>query len=65
MIGQSGRIVIEIDPGIKQALYEALSAEGLTLKDWFLGQADEFLRNRQQLPIDFSELPSNGTKRRA
>ena len=53
MRGQSGRIVIEIDPERKQAIYEALSREGLTLKDWFLGQADNFLKNRHQLPIDF------------
>ena len=54
MRGQSGRIVIEIDPDQKQAIYEALSSEGLTLKSWFLNQADVFLKTRHQLPIDFT-----------
>ena len=58
-------IVIEIDPEQKQAIYEALSSEGLTLKDWFLGQANDFLRNRHQLRIDFlgaSEDAGDGVK---
>lgn len=54
MIGESGRIVIEIDPDTKKALHDAVSKEGLTLKEWFLGQADTFLRNREQISIDFS-----------
>ena len=37
--GKSGRIVIEIDSDIKEQLYERLSREGLTLKDWILGEA--------------------------
>lgn len=37
-IGSSHRIVIEVDPHIKQQIYAALSARGMTLKDWFLEQ---------------------------
>jgi len=46
--GKSGRIVLEVDPDEKQDLYEALEKEGLTLKDWFLGQARSYLQNRNQ-----------------
>lgn len=33
--GNSGRIVIDIEPGLKRRLYAALSLSGSTLKDWF------------------------------
>jgi hypothetical protein len=49
--GNSGRIVIEIDPDFKHELYEALEVEGMTLKKWFLNNADEFLKNRSQLSL--------------
>lgn len=46
--GKSGRIVIEVDPREKEDLYEALEKDGLTLKDWFIGQARHYLQNRNQ-----------------
>lgn len=46
--GKSGRIVLEVDPEEKQYLYEALEKDGLTLKDWFLGQARHYLQNHNQ-----------------
>ncbi len=51
--GNSGRIVIEIDPVLKQDLYSVLEDEGLNLKQWFLGNVDEYLRNKIQssLPL--------------
>lgn len=51
--GSSGRIVIEIDPVIKQELYQALGDEGLNLKQWFLRNVTEFLDHRMQpeLPL--------------
>ncbi len=57
-VGTSGRIVIEIDPEMKQELYGALSEKGLNLKQWFLDNAQQFLNERQQpqLPMfDHSE----------
>jgi len=50
-VGQSGRIVIEIDPELKQELYSALEDDGLTLKQWFLERVGEHLRNRNQLSL--------------
>ena len=53
--GSSGRIVIEVDPEIKHELYDALQKENMTLKDWFLKNADTFLKNKGQLSL----LPSD------
>lgn len=52
-VGSSGRIVIEIDPELKQELYGALSEQGLNLKQWFLDNAHQFLDEQQQptLPL--------------
>ncbi len=51
--GSSGRLVIEIDPGLKQELYQALGDEGLNLKQWFLGNVADYLGGRVQpeLPL--------------
>lgn len=46
--GESGRIVLEIDPTEKRELYSALTRDGMTLKDWFLRRATEYLRERDQ-----------------
>jgi len=46
--GDSGRIVLEIDPAEKQELYNAVTRDGMTLKDWFLRQATDYLRERGQ-----------------
>jgi hypothetical protein len=37
--GESGRIVIEVEPEVKRRLYAALALSGSTLKDWFLKNA--------------------------
>ena len=37
-IGKSHRLVIEVDPALKEQIYIALRARGLTLKDWFTNQ---------------------------
>ena len=37
--GDSGRVVIEVDPSLKHALYVALATSGSTLKDWFVKEA--------------------------
>lgn len=45
--GDSGRIVLEIEPGQKRKLYAVLDEAGLTLKDWFLDQVREYLDEMQ------------------
>lgn len=49
--GTSGRIVVEIDPQEKRELYDALTQDGFTLKDWFLQQSAWYLGNRNQVPL--------------
>jgi|688.fasta_scaffold1788260_2 hypothetical protein len=50
-IGESGRIVLEVDPNLKRELYSSLALENKSLKDWFIGMAQQHLRERQQPPL--------------
>ena len=49
--GDSGRIVLEIDPSEKDELYSAVTKDGMTLKDWFRRKASEYLRERNQTQL--------------
>lgn len=53
-IGDSGRIVIEIDRELKKDLYKQLSNNNLTLKEWFTKNADSFVRNTVQAEFDLT-----------
>ena len=46
--GESGRIVIEVEPETKRRLYSALALSGSTLKDWFIKAAAEFCADAVQ-----------------
>ncbi len=63
--GESGRIVLEIDPSEKKALYAAITKDGMTLKDWFLRNATYYLREQGQgqlfVPSVLAESPVNYT----
>lgn len=39
----SGRVVVEMDPTLKNRLYTELSLSGATMKEWFTQQAEAFL----------------------
>ena len=60
--GDSGRIVIEVDPHLKRQLYSALASDGSTLKAWFVDAANTYLEEREQprLPVDASAGKSGG-----
>lgn len=60
--GDSGRIVLEIDPSQKDDLYSALTRDGLTLKDWFLQQAGQYIRDRDQIPLFGASVVSEDSK---
>ena len=47
-IGDSGRVVLEIDPDFKREFYGTLTREGLTLKKWFLQQAQAYIEQKTQ-----------------
>lgn len=58
-VGSSGRIVIEVQPEVKRQLYATLAREGMTLKDWFLREAQNYVQAFPQIPLDLtSELNS-------
>ena len=50
-VGTSGRIVIEVDPMFKQMLYSQLEQDGLTLKEWFLSNALNYVGKNASLPL--------------
>lgn len=64
-VGPSGRIVVEIDPETKEELYSALRAEGLTLKEWFLSNVEEYLSQRGQLNLQFDREFTEPTRHAA
>lgn len=52
-IGNSGRVVVEIDPNLKKELYATLMRDGLTLKDWFVKSAESYLTSTYQRTLSF------------
>ena len=54
--GESGRIVIEVDPALKRELYAALAIAGSTLKDWFIRNAEGYCASGAQASL-FTDLP--------
>jgi len=46
--GGSGRVVIEVDPELKEEIYAALDRDGLTLKSWFVQQATRYVADHIQ-----------------
>lgn len=46
--GESGRIVIEVEPEVKRRLYSALALSGSTLKDWFVQAAVDYCQDANQ-----------------
>jgi len=47
-VGESGRIVVEIDRKVKSELHSILNKEGKTLKSWFLENVNQYLAGRSQ-----------------
>ena len=54
-VGESGRIVVEVDTGLKRDLYAALQRERLTLKEWFVKRANRYVADSTQLTLGFSD----------
>tara|TARA_B100000683_G_C11995421_1_gene351633 strand:+ start:150 stop:383 length:234 start_codon:yes stop_codon:yes gene_type:complete len=61
--GESGRLVIEVDPSLKRRLYSALAMEGSTLKDWFIEAATTFIDEREQPFLPDLERTKKGGER--
>ena len=60
-IGNSGRIVIEIDPGLKKTFYQELRKDGITLKEWFLQKASDYIDLKNQ-PLLFEDTTRSKSK---
>jgi len=46
--GKSGRIVIQVNPVLKNKLYVELAKQQITMKDWFIENAKQFIEERGQ-----------------
>ncbi len=59
--GQSGRLVVDVDPAFKRRLHAQLAAEGRTMKEWFLEQAVRYLDHaiQQTFPWATAASPSD------
>jgi hypothetical protein len=57
--GDSGRIVLEVDPTLKKQLYSILALEQKTLKDWFIQQAEQHVKNKRNDLIKSIEQEHN------
>jgi hypothetical protein len=57
-IGESGRVVIEVDANLKHGLHKVLKEDGLSMKEWFVKNAQSYLAMRSQLTLDIE----SGTK---
>lgn len=57
-IGSSGRIVIEIEPKMKQELHTVLRLEGTNLKAWFVTHVEQLLAEKgpQSFPFEGRQL---------
>lgn len=53
--GESGRIVVDVEPEMKRRIYSALSLSGGTLKDWFIKVAEELCEG-QRKPVPISNV---------
>lgn len=55
--GESGRIVLEIEPELKKNLYSILAMEQKTLKDWFIDKAQKHIyEKKSELIQSFSKV---------
>lgn len=49
--GNSGRIVIEVDPALKRNLYLSIELKQKTLKDWFVDTASNYIDKTKNIDI--------------
>lgn len=55
----SNRVVIEVDPALKQKIYAELKARGLTMREWFMQQASKDLAIQPPQDAKSAEQSSN------
>jgi hypothetical protein len=60
--GDSGRVVLEIDPDLKGELYVELAKRGLTLRAWFIGEAERLVDAKQRTSVNETPARKYGLK---
>jgi len=61
--GKSGRVVLEIDPDLKEKLYSQLERNQQTMKEWFVGEAETLIYGERQDDL-FSESSDRYTPKK-
>lgn len=61
-IGNSGRVVVEVDPNLKRELHATLMRDGLTLKDWFVKSAEVYLLHQTQMSLSLNNQEEKETE---
>lgn len=51
-IGDSGRVVIEVETALKHGLHKVLKEDGLSMKEWFIRNAEAYLAMKGQLTLE-------------
>lgn len=59
--GESGRVVLEIDPALKHRLHVRMAEEQRSLKDWFIEQASRYLGPAEKDPQQSLPFQQTGT----
>jgi hypothetical protein len=57
--GDSGRVVLEIDPRLKRKLYAVLALEQKTLKEWFTKASEAYVKDRLKAELHNLENEKN------
>ena len=60
--GKSGRVVLEIDPELKQQIYYALESKQQTMKEWFVSEANALIYGNKQQSL-FNDLKHSSDKK--
>jgi hypothetical protein len=61
--GESGRVVIEVEPALKRRLYSVLAIENSTLKQWFIDSATQYVADHESPTLPQSEPKKRKAKR--
>lgn len=64
-IGESGRIVLEIEPQLKRELYSSLALESKSMKEWFVSLAEQYVRTQGQPELFAQQEPAKYSVRKS
>lgn len=56
--GPSGKTVVDLGPALKRDLHATLAADGLSLKDWLIGHARQYITSRSHGGVSYGSVPA-------